>query len=79
MQLNELTIERARYGSNKGKFVGRISFDNELGKVDIRLSAEQCNKLFEVCADGIVEIAKEAARELTVSIIDHKQAIESDI
>jgi len=79
MQLNELKIERKGYGKDAGKFVGKISFDNELGKVDIRLSAEQCQRLFEVCADGVVETAKQAANELMVSVIEHKTAIESDI
>ena len=79
MQLNKLVIERKRYGSNEGQYEGHISFDNELGKVDIRLSAEQCNELFRVCADGIVETAKDAARELTLSVIEHKNVIESPL
>jgi len=75
MQLVKLEIERVKYGSDKGQFKGAIQFDNELGEVAIRLSEKQCNSLFAVCADGIVDTAKAAAEELTCSVIEHQKVI----
>lgn len=78
MQLKKLQIERERWGENKGQYVGVITFDNELGEVSIKLSEEKCRELFMVCADGIVDTAKSAARELTCSVIEHRTAIEDN-
>jgi hypothetical protein len=78
MQLNSLKIERQKWGRNEGQYVGVIKFDNEVGNVSIKLSEEKCKELFMVCADGIVETAKVAARELTCSVIEHKKSIEQD-
>ena len=75
MQLISLSIERARWGKNKGQFVGEISFDNELGMVAIKLTPEKCEQLFMVCAEGIVDTAKEAAKGLACSVIEHEAAI----
>ena len=77
MKLDRLTIEQVRYGTNKGAYEGTISFHNELGKVAIRLSPAQCDELFKVCAEGIVETAKAAAAELTVSVIEHAHTLEA--
>lgn len=76
MQLVELEIKRERWGENKGQFTGAMRFDNELGEVAIKLSPEKCEQLFKICADGIVETAKAAANELTISVIEHKAKIE---
>jgi len=76
MNLVKLEIERIRYGDDKGQFKGAISFDNKLGQVSLTLSKEQCDNLFRVCADGIVETAKAAATELTFTVIEHQKAID---
>ena len=76
MVLEQLRISRNHYGPDKGEFVGSIEFKNKLGRVEMKLSPEQCQKLFLVVADGIVDTAKEAANELTVSVIEHKNLIE---
>ena len=76
MKLNTLKIERERWGKNEGKFTGSIKFDNELGEISVNLSPEQCDKLFAVIAEGIIDTAKEAANELTVSVIEHKESLE---
>ena len=78
MQLVKLEIERVRYGENKGQFAGAIKFDNELGEVAISLTPQKCEELFRVCADGIVDTAKAAATELTCSVIEHRQLLESE-
>lgn len=77
MKLYKLTIERKMYGENKGQYYGTISFDNEHGKVDIHLTEEHCQRMFEVVADGIIDTAKEAASNLTCSVLEHKQSLET--
>ena len=77
MQLNTLRIERKEFGKDAGKFAGYIKFNNELGEVRLNLSPEQCDKLFAVVAEGIIDTAKEAANELTVSVIEHKDLLDS--
>ena len=75
MKLDRLNIEQVRYGANKGAYEGTIRFHNELGEVAIRLSPAQCDELFKVCAEGIVETAKAAAAELTISVIEHADTL----
>ena len=77
MQLLKLEIKREQWGADKGKFTGAISFDNKLGEINVNLSPWQCDKLFAVVAEGIIDTAKEAANELTVSVIEHKDELES--
>ncbi len=76
MNLVKLQIERENWGAEKGKYNGIIEFDNELGKVAIKLTHEKCKELFNVVAEGIVETAKIAASELTCNIIENNQKIE---
>jgi hypothetical protein len=77
MQLLELEIKKERWGVNEGKYVGHALFGNENGKVDIKLSPDNIEQIFKVCADGIVDVARSAAEELTVSVIEHQHKIES--
>ncbi len=76
MNLNELNISRSTWGKDEGQFRGSISFDNELGKVDIKLTPEHCSKIFEVCAESIIDTAKQAAEELKITVVDHKKIID---
>jgi len=79
MYLNKLEIERQRYGEQKGKYLGKAEFENEIGAISLNLTPELCDKLFDICADGIVEIAGEAANNLRMTVIDHQEKIESEI
>jgi hypothetical protein len=76
MQLNDLRIERQTYGKDKGTYQGYIKFDNELGEISLSLTAEKCEQLFAVVAEGVIDTAKKAAKELTCSVIEHKTQIE---
>lgn len=77
MNLIDLRIRKEKYGPNEGKYVGCAEFGNKKGKVDIRLTPEHCDKIFQVCAESIVDVAKDAAEELTVSVIEHQKTLES--
>lgn len=47
-----------------GKVQGTVVFDGELGEVHLKLTSDLCHKLFLLCAEGIVGVAKEAATAL---------------
>ncbi len=76
MILKNLEIELNTYGKEKGKYTGRVDFQNEDSKIQLRLTPEHINKIFELCADALVQTAKDAANEMTVNIIEHKKALE---
>jgi hypothetical protein len=75
MILEKLEIELERWGANKGKYKGEARFAGEAGSVSLNLTPELCDKMFLVCAEGIVTTAKEAAANLTCSVIEHKQEL----
>lgn len=78
MILQKLEIELARWGEEKGKYVGKAVFDGEAGSVALNLTPELCDKLFLICADGILTTAKEAAANLTCNVIEHQKALAAE-
>ena len=78
MKLTDLRIELQKYGRDKGQYVGKIEFTNSDGDIALKLNPEMCEKIFLICADGMIDVAKEASRNMTCNIIEHKAAIESN-
>ena len=76
MILKDLRIKLCEYGKNKGMYIGNASFENGKGEIEIRLTPDHCDRIFKICADSIIEVAKEAAQELTVSVIEHQSKLE---
>ena len=72
MILKKLEIELQRYGELKGKHVGQATFCVDSGCVTINLTPELCDKMFLICAEGIISTAKEAAQNLTCAVLDHR-------
>ena len=62
MKLLRLTIERHTYGEKKGMFSGEATFTGETGKITLNLNEHHIEQMLLVCADGIIESAKAAAR-----------------
>lgn len=77
MRLKKLQINMMEYGPNNGKYVGAIQFYDETGEISLNLTPEHIERIFELCADGIVEVAKRAASDMTCAIIEQKKAISS--
>jgi hypothetical protein len=75
MILQKLEIEIERWGDNKGKYKGEAIFAGEAGSVSLNLTPKMCDQMFLICADGIMETAKEAASNLTHNVIEHKQEL----
>lgn len=75
MKLTDLRISLKTFGRDEGKYNGKAEFSNSNGDVAIKLTPEMCDKIFMVCADGIVDVAKEAAANLTCNVIEHKESL----
>ena len=64
------------YKDNAGQYEGKATFRGKAGDVSLTLTPDHCNQIFKVCADGILDTAKEAAHELTCNVIEHQKALE---
>jgi len=73
MEFRKLEVERRTWGDQE--LAGSISFSSDKGRINLRLNEGHINKIFEIVADTMIEVAKEAAKELTCNIIEHKDAI----
>ena len=62
MKLMKMHIERQTYGPNKGQFEGEATFHGDSGKVTLNLNEHHIEQMLLVCADGIIDVAKAAAR-----------------
>ena len=62
MRLVKLEIELKQYGEDKGKYIGVARFDDKRGSIALNLNQHHCEQMFLVCADGIVDVAKAAAK-----------------
>lgn len=74
MDFKSLEIERS--WRSKG-LEGKIRFSNKTGDITLNLSQSHIDRIFEVVAETMIEVAKDAARELTCTVIEHKKTIES--
>lgn len=70
MILDELKIERERWGDNKGKFAGSIRFSNSRSSITMALTHDVSERLLKVVGDSLVDSAKELATELTSDCIE---------
>jgi len=77
MRLTELRITLNSYGKDEGQYTGKVRFTNKDGDIALKLNASMCEEIFTICADGMIDVAKEAAANMTCSIIEHKSTIES--
>ena len=62
MKLLSLSIDRKTYGADKGKFSGSATFTGDTGNITLNLNDHHIEQMLLVCADGIVDVAKAAAR-----------------
>lgn len=74
MIFKSLEIKRQLYGDFEGQVRGKIVFEAEAGEISLILDAEHCERIFDVCADALVAVAKDAAVNLTRIVFEHKAA-----
>lgn len=67
MKLNKIYISRSWDGK---KMDGNIEFSNKIGKVEINLDDEACQKIIAICASQIVNTSKAFADEMTGKCIE---------
>jgi hypothetical protein len=78
MNLKRLVIEESKdWRTGIVTFEGKAEFGGEAGSVALKLTADHCNRIFQVCGDGMIDVAKDAARNLTANVIEHQKALES--
>ena len=83
MKMTKLQIELSDYGPNRGKYEGRVFFENEFkAAIQIPLDDEVSRRVLEVCADQVVQAGKDAAAMITTEVIEAintPPAIESNL
>jgi hypothetical protein len=78
MEFQSLVIEKERFGPSRGNLKGSIIFSGDDARINLKLNQSHIDKIFQIVADTMIEVAKEAAQELTVNIIEHKDALKLD-
>ena len=76
MILKKLEIKLNMYGPHEGQYTGEARFDGGAGGVALSLTPKHCEQIFQVCADGIIDVAKDAARNLTCAVIEQQKSLE---
>ena len=76
MRLLKLEIQLARYGKDEGKYTGTASFSGEPGVVQLHLNEHHIDEIFRTCGDSMIEVARAAARHLTMAVIEQKKFLE---
>jgi acyl-CoA reductase-like NAD-dependent aldehyde dehydrogenase len=79
MKFDSLTITRTRYGIDKDKLLGEISFENQYSKVSVKLSEEKAYKMLEIIADNMVEQAHEVGKLLVQDLRRPIAEIEGEV
>jgi hypothetical protein len=62
MRLMQLRLERKTYGPDEGKILGKATFSGDRGEITLNLNEHHVEQMLLVCADGIVDVAKAAAK-----------------
>lgn len=71
MQLQDLQIERERYGIRKGQLTGRIKFVSDTDEetlIQLALDESQCLSILDICAVGIIAHAQQASNLLVEEV-----------
>jgi hypothetical protein len=69
MQMRTLNLSLAEYGPNKGRYTGNMHFAGEYGGVEIVLSPDMSDAVLKICAEALVQNAKDVAQNLTAQLI----------
>ena len=79
--IEEIRIDRIRYGDRKGQYEGSVSFtDTESPtKLSISLNDDEVRDIFTVCANNLINTSRVYANALTSNTIDQKVSFLSQI
>ena len=70
MRLQKLTIEREKWGENKGMLEGAVKFADGKKEISIILDPGLSQAVLEICADKLIESAKSAAEMMVRDVIE---------
>jgi hypothetical protein len=70
MRLEKLEIERKHWGDDAGKLKGRARFSSKNADVAINLTEGHCQKIIDMCADALLDAAKEMSDVMRNDIIE---------
>lgn len=73
MQLTDLRIQLVTYGERKGQYEGKACFAGELGDIAIRLTPKMVEHIFEIAADSIIAVSREAASVICCRVIQQRE------
>ena len=72
MKLHRLNISRGF--SKNSSMTGAVEFYDDLGKIQLSLSEDQCNAILEICADSLITTSKRAAEQMTANLLEHRDS-----
>ena len=70
LTLESLQVSMNTYGQNEGKYTGTIHFKGQYGAIELVLAPSISEHVLALCADALVENAKDVANNLTAAIIN---------
>ena len=77
MRLVKLEIELVQYGEDKGQYKGVARFDGSTGSIALKLNQHHCEQMFLTCAEGIVDVAKAAAKMFVAEAMGTIEAVKT--
>ena len=69
MKLRELNIELQTYGEFRGRYIGKVKFDDDaVGSICLTLDPDLALALLATCGQQIVGVSTKAAQQLRANI-----------
>ncbi len=68
MKLKKLTIELETWGDNKGKYIGRVSYDDPHGTMEIILAPEVADHYLRVSQAALNQFALDGIKDLNAAL-----------
>lgn len=69
MELEQLIITKQHWGPMEGKYTGSVTFKGQVSRIEIQLGTELSREVLKICAEQLVEQARETGKLLTGEII----------
>ncbi len=70
LTLESLQVSMNNYGANEGKYTGTVQFKGHYGSIELTLAPSISEQVLALCADALVENARDVANNLTAAIIN---------
>ena len=64
-QLENCTIDRIKWGDDKGKLVGQLRYSGRGGAIELRLDEATCVSILDIVGEAIIAESRSLAKTLT--------------